>query len=47
MDWYATLKRHYDAGRYSTADLGNFVIAGKITPQQYETITSVTYGGTS
>ncbi|WP_373233316.1 XkdX family protein [Cohnella sp.] len=47
MDWYATVKRHYDAGRYNNADVAKFVVAGKITTHQYETITEETYGGSA
>ncbi|QJD83544.1 XkdX family protein [Cohnella herbarum] len=39
MDWYGTVKRLYDAGRYHPEDVAKFVIAGKINEQQYETIT--------
>ncbi|XID95786.1 XkdX family protein [Paenibacillaceae bacterium WGS1546] len=47
MDWYATIKRHYDAGRYSNADVSKFVLAGKITGAQYETITGEDYEGSA
>ncbi|RED86267.1 XkdX family protein [Cohnella phaseoli] len=45
MDWFATGKRHYDAERYSNADVAKFVIADKITVQQYESITDERYEG--
>ncbi|MFC4305700.1 XkdX family protein [Cohnella boryungensis] len=45
MDWYATVKRHYDAGRYGIADVAKFVVAGKISSAQYETITGEEYEG--
>ncbi|WP_372636900.1 XkdX family protein [Cohnella sp.] len=47
MDWYATVKRQYDAGRYSDSDVGKFVVAGKISTAQYETITGETYEGSA
>lgn len=43
MDWFTIVKRHYDAGRYSKADVAVFVQAGKITPEQYQTITGEEY----
>jgi len=43
VDWFAIVKRHYDAGRYKMADVAVFVVAGKITPEQYETITGQEY----
>ncbi|WEK53310.1 MAG: XkdX family protein [Candidatus Cohnella colombiensis] len=43
MDWYATVKRHYDASRYNNANVATFVVAGKITPEQYKTITGEDY----
>jgi uncharacterized XkdX family phage protein len=47
MDWYETVKRYYDAGRYDPTDVSKFVIAGKITSAQYETITGETYEGSA
>ncbi|OXS53290.1 hypothetical protein B1A99_29950 [Cohnella sp. CIP 111063] len=47
MDWYAILKRHYDAGRYDEADVRKFVAAGKINEEQYEAITAESYAGTA
>jgi len=44
MDWFATVKRHYDAGRYNNDNVAVFVVGNKITPQQYEVITGVSYG---
>jgi uncharacterized XkdX family phage protein len=49
LNWYATIERYYNAGYYnddptSTRYVGNFVEAGKITEEQYKTITgSETY----
>jgi uncharacterized XkdX family phage protein len=43
MDWYTIVKRHYDAGRYTPDDVKVFVRAGKITPEQYQTITGEEY----
>jgi len=43
MDWFTIVKRHYDAGRYSVEQVTVFVVAGKITPMQYQTITGSEY----
>jgi len=43
MDWFTIVKRHYEAGRYTTVDVAKFVVANKITPAQYETITGSVY----
>lgn len=45
MDWYTTVKRHYDTGRYNNANVATFVTGGKITPEQYQTVTGMTYVG--
>jgi len=45
VDWYVIVKRHYDAGRYTESDVGKFVVAGKITAQQYEEITGDVFPG--
>lgn len=34
MDWYALVKHHYDAGRYTAEQVRVFVTAGKITAAQ-------------
>jgi len=47
VDWFATVKRHYEAGRYDDAAVEKFVVAGKITAEEYETITGETYGGSA
>ncbi|CDN45037.1 XkdX family protein [Paenibacillus sp. P22] len=39
MDWYATIKRYYDLGCYTTAQVHRFVILGKITQEQAVEIT--------
>lgn len=39
MNWFTLIKRYYDAGLYTNADVAVFTEAGKITPEQYETIT--------
>lgn len=36
---YAIVKRYYDKGYYSKKDVAKFVIAGKITAEEYEQIT--------
>ncbi|MED0672461.1 XkdX family protein [Aneurinibacillus aneurinilyticus] len=48
MDWYKTIKRYYDMGLYtketeSTMYVGNFVVYGKITAEQYQAITDEQY----
>lgn len=39
MDWYALIKRHFDADRYTTAQVQVFVTANKITVEQAIEIT--------
>lgn len=43
MDWYTIVKRHYDANRYTNANVAVFVVAIKITEAQYEQITGEVY----
>ncbi len=38
MDWYALIKRYFDAGRYTVEQLQVFVTAGKITARQAKEI---------
>lgn len=38
MDWFALIKRYYEAGRYTAEQLQVFVAAGKITAAQAEEI---------
>jgi phage uncharacterized protein, XkdX family len=45
MDWFSIVKRHFDAGRYTPEQVSVFVSAGKITPEQYQTITGSEYQG--
>ena len=40
---YAIVKRYYDKRFYSKEDVAKFVIAGKITAEEYEQITGETY----
>lgn len=40
MDWYATIKRYFDAGYYSPVQVQIFVTAKKITAEQAAEITS-------
>lgn len=47
MDWFATIKRHYDAGRYTNAQVTVFVVGNKITDAQYEQITGQVYEGSA
>ena len=39
MDWYKAIKRYYDIGIYSKADVAVFVVKGRITADQYKQIT--------
>ena len=39
------VKRYYDKGIYSKSDVGKFVMAGKITVEDYKTITGDDYVG--
>ena len=43
MDWFTIVKRYYDRGFYDNEDVAVFVAAGKITAEQYETITGEKY----
>lgn len=40
---FAIVKRYYDKGIYSNEDVKKFVLAGKITPEQYKEITGEEY----
>ena len=39
MDWFALIKRYYEAGRYTADQVQVFVAAGKITAAQAKQIT--------
>ena len=41
MDWFNIVKRHFDARRYTPANVMVFVTAGKITEEQYTEITGL------
>lgn len=43
MNWYATVKKYYDSGRYTKEQVAVFVASGKITAEEYETITGDPY----
>ncbi|MFD3271532.1 XkdX family protein [Paenibacillus dendritiformis] len=48
MDWFATIKRYFDMGIYKLEPkdpmyVGKFCEYGKITPEQYQTITGKEY----
>lgn len=40
---FAIVKRYYDKKLYSNEDVGKFVLAGKLTPDQYYDITGEVY----
>ncbi|MCY8857457.1 XkdX family protein [Bacillus atrophaeus] len=48
MDWFTSVKTIYGWGRqyYSNADVARFVELGRITEEQYEQITGLTYPDT-
>lgn len=41
--YFRLVKRYYDRGYYTKANVGTFVRAGKITAQNYEAITGERY----
>jgi len=41
--WFTRIKRFYDAGLWTKEMVGDGVIAGKITAEQYFTITGEVY----
>ncbi|WP_336774216.1 XkdX family protein [Paenibacillus sp. MMO-58] len=43
MNWYPLIKNYYDRGFYTIAQVRVFVEAGKITPEQFQTITNEAY----
>lgn len=43
MNWYALVNRYYGLGYYSKEQVAVFVTSGKITPEQYESITGDVY----
>lgn len=43
MNWYSFVYRYYKAGYYTKDDVKVFVVAGKITPAQYQEITGESY----
>lgn len=40
---FKTVKRYYDNGIYTKEDVARFVVAGKITPEEYKLITGDDY----
>lgn len=40
---FAIVKRYYDKKIYTNEDVKKFVLAGKITPEQYKEITGEEY----
>ena len=43
MDWFKTVSTFYAAGYYTVNQVKVFVIKGKITAEQYKTITGQDY----
>lgn len=43
INWFEVIKDYYDGGEYDKDDVAKYVYLGKITPAQYEQITSETY----
>lgn len=43
LDYYSLVKRYYERGYYTTDDVKVFVVAGKITTEQYQEITGEPY----
>ncbi|MFD0959789.1 XkdX family protein [Paenibacillus chungangensis] len=44
MDWFAIVKKHYKAGRYTDKNVAVFVVSQKITEAQYQEITGLVFG---
>lgn len=40
---YKIVKRYYDLGIYSAADVAKFIIANKLTAEEYQEITTEVY----
>jgi uncharacterized XkdX family phage protein len=43
MDWFKFIKDNYDSGNYTKDNVKVFVVKGKITADQYKTITGDDY----
>lgn len=43
MNWFFTAKRYYELGYYTNEQVGLFVEAGRITKEEYKTITGEPY----
>lgn len=43
MDWFKTISNFYIAGYYTNDQVKVFVVKGKITAEQYLTITGIDY----
>lgn len=43
MNWFLTVKRYYEQGYYTKEQVGLFVAGGRITEEEYETITGTPY----
>jgi phage uncharacterized protein, XkdX family len=43
MNWFSICSDYYNAGYYTNDSLKTFVVKGKITADQYKTITGIDY----
>ena len=43
MDWVSIITRYYSAGYYTKSQVAVFLVKGKITADQYKTITGDNY----
>jgi len=43
MDWFKTCSNYYKAGYYDNTSLKVFVLKGKITADDFKTITGIDY----
>lgn len=43
LNWYKTIKKYYDLGKYTLDQMRVFVEVGKITEEEFEEITGIPY----
>lgn len=43
VNWFNRIKKYYDAGLWTAKMVGNAVVKGKITAEQYKEITGEDY----